>query len=174
MDTIPPEHQCVYSEETEQWPEHLSRDSIPWSDNNPAHPSIEQTLESTTVPTWAADKDTAREQERVGAALTALEYVEKDIKRFIEASPEIEDDIKQFLRMTVHGNNKTINKLQEAQAALSLLSTEIDKLPAALVSFLISRIQTSELLIDQYHDNIKTVSDKGNAMGITPIQTNQT
>ena len=48
MGTVSPEHQGANSEETEQWPEHPSGDSVLWSDNNPAHPSLRQLLEFTT------------------------------------------------------------------------------------------------------------------------------
>ena len=174
LSTISPEHQWIYLEEEENWPEHLSRDGIPWTYGDPVHPTIEQLLKSNTSPVWAADKETTKELGRVRTAVKTLEYAETAIQRLIASSPEKEDDIKQFLKMTVHGNDKTEKKLQEAQAALSLVSTEVDKLPMTLVMSLNSRIQTSELLIGQYHDNVRTVLDKRNAMGIALNQTNQT
>ena len=41
-------------------------------------------------------------------AFITLEFAEEDIKRFIEDTPQKEDDIKQYLKMTTSGNNKAV------------------------------------------------------------------
>ena len=171
---VPPAAKWIYTAETSHWPAYLSEVDQPWSSKNPAHPTIELLLRSSTIPLWAADKETSQELRKAMAAFKTLEFAEKDIKRFIDSTPQQEDDIKQYLKITASGNNKTVEKLQQAQSTLFLVSTDSTRLPTILISTLRRRVQTSEPLIQKYYDNIAKVSEKRKTMGIVLNQTNQT
>mgnify|MGYP001440584059 CR=1 FL=1 len=165
----------IYNAKISEWPAHLSSENgRPWSSKNPAHPTIELLLRSSTISLWAADEETSQELGKAMTAFKTLEFAESDIKRFINSTPQQEDDIKQFLKMAASGNNRTVEKLQQAQSTLSLVSTDSTKLPTILISTLRGRVKASEPLIQQYHDNVTMISAKQKALGIALHTTNQT
>ena len=98
--TVSDEAKWIYTEELSEWPRLLAtEEGKPWSSKDPIHPTIKILLQSSTIALWAADKEAS---EKLGKAMTAfqtLELAENDIKRFINSSPQQEDDIKQFMKM---------------------------------------------------------------------------
>ena len=67
-------------------------------------------------------------------AFKALLHTEEDINRFLDNPPQLEDEIKQLLKVTSSGNNKVVKKLQLAQSTLTEITIESTHIPISLTS----------------------------------------
>jgi hypothetical protein len=103
-------------------------------------------------------------------AFKTLEFAENDIN----SSPQQEDGIKQFLKVTSSGNNRTVDKLQQSQSTLTQVTTDSILLPVSLISALRQRVVNSELLFQQYFDKIEEMKVRQTELGIALNTTNQT
>ena len=108
------------------------------------------------------------------SAFKTLEFAETDINRYINSSPQLEDEIKQFLKVTSSGNNRTVDKLQQSQSTLTQVTTDSIQLPVSLIGALRQRIADSELLFQQYYARIEEIKIKQKELGIALNTTNQT
>ena len=172
---ISEEDKWIFTEEPMDWKDYLpQKGTMHPSSQDEMHPAMQILLSSSTLPLWAVNQNTSKELSRAMAAFKTMEFAERDIMRCIKDSPQQEDEIKQFLKMSTTSHQKTIDKLQQSQSTLSQAITESVQLPVPLVSAIRKRIINSELLFKQYQTKLSEITARQKQMGISINTTNQT
>ena len=131
------EHQWIFELEPENWKERCQREGINWnSASEGMHLSITYLMESTCLPVWASTTQSARELAEVQQSYMALKNTMTEMRRFLEYTPETEDQIKSMLRALDANQTKHMERLQSTVSALIKECTRATNLPVLLTAAL--------------------------------------
>ena len=131
------EHRWIFELEPENWKGHCQRTGVSWnSASEGMHLSITYLMESTCLPVWASTTQSARELAEVQQSYMALKNTMTEMRRFLDYTPETEDQIKSMLRALDANQTKHMERLQSTVSALIKECTRATNLPVLLTAAL--------------------------------------